>query len=136
MIQPSMWRSWLSNWSRLKVSHCCRCYGTKTQGYVNGVNGSGRGSCREKKTSSLQDAKERKEGLSTPATLRDIPVPPKYASSDFQSGIYWRLRGKLDVPKERWISFPYCEGEDGTLIVAWAGYDHLQLARAISAYYV
>jgi hypothetical protein len=40
-----------------------------------------------------------------------------------------RLRGKLDVPKERWVSFPHCEGPDGTLVIAWAGYDHLQLAR-------
>jgi SAM-dependent methyltransferase len=65
-----------------------------------------------------------------------IPVPPRYTSSDFASSTSWRLRGKLDVPKERWISFPYCEGNDGTLLIAWAGYDHLQLARAISAYYV
>jgi len=65
-----------------------------------------------------------------------IPVPPKYTSADFLKGDYWRLRGKLDVPKERWASFPHCEGPDGTLVVAWAGYDHLQLARAISAYYV
>jgi len=66
----------------------------------------------------------------------EIPVPPKYTSADFLPGPFWRLRGKLDVPKERWVSFPHCEGEDGTLVVAWAGYDHLQLARAISAYYV
>jgi hypothetical protein len=65
-----------------------------------------------------------------------IPVPPKYKSEDLQKTDYWRLRGKLDVPKERWVSFPHCEGEDGTLMIAWAGYDHLQLARAISAYYV
>ena len=65
-----------------------------------------------------------------------IPIPPKYTSADFLKGDYWRLRGKLDVPKERWVSFPHCEGSDGTLLVAWAGYDHLQLARAISAYYV
>ena len=65
-----------------------------------------------------------------------IPVPPKYTSADFLKSDYWRLRGKLDVPKERWVSFPHCEGPDGTLVVAWAGYDHLQLARAISAYYV
>jgi hypothetical protein len=63
-------------------------------------------------------------------------VPPRYTSSDFASSTYWRLRGKLDVPKERWISFPHCAGNDGTLMIAWAGYDHLQLARAISAYYV
>src|SRR5262249_26274407 len=42
--------------------------------------------------------------------IGDIPVPPKYTSGDFASGTYWRLRGKLDVPKERWVSFPYCEG--------------------------
>jgi SAM-dependent methyltransferase len=68
--------------------------------------------------------------------IGDIPVPPKYTSSDFASSTYWRLRGKLDVPKERWVSFPHCEGTDGTLMIAWAGYDHLQLARAISTYYV
>ena len=28
-----------------------------------------------------------------------IPVPPKYTSADFLKGDYWRLRGKLDVPK-------------------------------------
>lgn len=83
-----------------------------------------------------QDAKEKEQDLSASAPLREIPIPPKYPSSDFQSSTYWRLRGKLDVPKERWVSFPHCEGEDGTLMIAWAGYDHLQLARAISAYYV
>ncbi len=73
------------------------------------------------------------------AEVGDIPVPPKYKSSDFLStgGVrYWALRGKLDVPKERWISFPHCEGPDGTPVIAWAGYDHLQLTRAISAYFV
>ena len=65
-----------------------------------------------------------------------LPVPPKYTKDDFLGSDFWRLRGKLDVPKERWVSFPHCEGEDGTLMVAWAGYDHLKLARSISAYYV
>jgi hypothetical protein len=69
----------------------------------------------------------------------EIMVPPKYTSADFIStggARYWSLRGKLDVPKERWISFPHCEGPDGTLVICWAGYDHLQQAQAISAYYV
>ncbi len=65
-----------------------------------------------------------------------ITVPPKYDSKDFSDSNYWRLRGKLDVPKERWVSFPHCEGSDGTLVIAWAGYDHLQMAQALSAYYV
>jgi hypothetical protein len=68
--------------------------------------------------------------------LGDIPVPPKYDSKDFLKTHYWRLRGKLDVPKERWVSFPHCEGQDGRLMVAWAGYDHLQLAKAVSAHFV
>ena len=66
----------------------------------------------------------------------DIPVPPKYATADFLKTDYWRLRGKLDVPKERWISFPHCETDsDPSLVVGWAGWDHLQQATAIVAYY-
>jgi hypothetical protein len=66
----------------------------------------------------------------------DIKVPPKYSSADFQSSDYWRLRGKLDVSKERWISFPHCETEgDPSLVVGWAGWDHLQQGTAIVAYY-
>lgn len=76
--------------------------------------------------------------LVTHEILGDIPVPSKYASSDFIStggAKYWNLRGKLDVPKERWVSFPHCQGEDQTLAIAWAGYDHLQLLQAIAAYF-
>ena len=50
---------------------------------------------------------------------------------------YWRLRGRLDVPKERFISYPCCERDaDPSLVVAWAGWDHLQQAHALAAYYV
>jgi hypothetical protein len=63
-------------------------------------------------------------------------VPPKYASADFQSSAYWRLRGKLDVPKERFILYPGC-GQDGdpTPVLTWAGWNHLQQARALAEYY-
>ncbi len=64
-----------------------------------------------------------------------VPVPPEYKTGDFQKTGYWRLRGKLDVPKERWVSFSHCAGEDGCTVIAWAGYNHLQLARAIGTYY-
>ena len=65
-----------------------------------------------------------------------IPVPPKYQSKDFQKADFWRLRGGLDVPKERWISFPGCErGADGSLVIAWAGWNHLQQSTAIASYY-
>jgi len=69
-------------------------------------------------------------------TVGTIPVPPKYATKDFAKPHYWKLRGKLDVPKERWVSFPHCEGPDGFPVIAWAGYDPLQLATAIANYYV
>jgi hypothetical protein len=66
----------------------------------------------------------------------DIPPPPKYASVDFQTSGFWRLRGPLDVPKERFISYPYCSREaDPALVVGWAGWDHLQQARALAAWY-
>jgi hypothetical protein len=64
------------------------------------------------------------------------PVPPEYNAKDFLKPDYWRLRGKLDVPKERWISYPYCQTDaDGSLVVAWAGWNHLQQATAIGTYY-
>ena len=66
----------------------------------------------------------------------EIKVPPKYVTADFQKTDYWRLRGKLDMPKERWISFPHCETvSDPSLVVGWAGWDHLQQATALVAYY-
>ena len=66
-----------------------------------------------------------------------IDVPPKYTSADFLSGTYWRLRGKLDVPKERFVLYPGAERDaDPTPAIAWAGWDHLQQARALAAYYV
>ncbi len=63
----------------------------------------------------------------------DIPVPSKYKQGDFRNQAYWRNRGKLDVPKERFISYPECS-RDGTLLLGWAGFDHLQQAQALAAY--
>jgi len=67
----------------------------------------------------------------------EIPVPPKYAGTDFKKSGYWKLRGKLDVPKERWINYPGAEraGDDSPLI-AWAGWDHLQQAQALAEYFI
>src|SRR5206468_1584043 len=66
----------------------------------------------------------------------DIPVPPKYRSTDFLSQDFSRLRGGLDVPKERFVSFPHCSPDaDGSLVVTWAGYDQLAFATAIGTTY-
>ncbi len=65
-----------------------------------------------------------------------IDVPPKYKREDFVNPDYWRLRGGLDVPKERFISYPGTEkSADGGLTVAWAGFDHLAQARALAGFY-
>lgn len=66
-----------------------------------------------------------------------IPVPPKYQGKDFLKASFSRLRGGLDVPKERWVSYPGCErGADGSLVIAWAGWNHLQQATAVAGYYM
>jgi len=79
-----------------------------------------------------QQKVERKEN-----EVGKIPVPPKYQSKDFLKTDVWRLRGGLDVPKERWVSYPGCErGADGSLPIAWAGWDHLQQAMALASYFI
>lgn len=62
-----------------------------------------------------------------------IPVPPKYTSADFRKTSYWQVRGKLDVPKERFISYPDAGREtDPTPLLGWAGWDHAQQSLALS----
>jgi len=66
----------------------------------------------------------------------NVPVPPKYKPTDFRSSTYWRHRGKLDVPKERFISYPGAESDnDPSPLIGWAGWDHLQQATALSTLY-
>lgn len=67
--------------------------------------------------------------------LKAIPVPDKYANKDFLRH-YWGLRGKLDVPKERFVTVPAGNNEDDpTPLCGWAGWDHLQVAQALAALY-
>jgi hypothetical protein len=65
-----------------------------------------------------------------------IDVPPKYEKTDYLTDTGWRLRGKLDVPKERWVSYPQLTRiSDSSLLTGWAGYDHAQQAFALAAFY-
>jgi Domain of unknown function (DUF7008) len=62
-----------------------------------------------------------------------IPVPPKYRSADFARQSYWHHRGKLDVPKERFVAYPGIERDtDPTPVFGWLGWDHLQQAVALA----
>jgi hypothetical protein len=65
----------------------------------------------------------------------EIPVPPKYDREDYRDGRYWSLRGKLDVPRERFIAYPGAETDARTALYGWAGWNHLQRARALAALY-
>ena len=77
----------------------------------------------------IRDAQQQQVG--------DIAVPPKYASKDFKKPSYWKMRGKLDVAKERWVSYPGCgRDHDTSELIAWAGWDHSQQAQALASYYV
>ncbi|MFR9751399.1 BREX-2 system adenine-specific DNA-methyltransferase PglX [Nocardia sp. 004] len=60
-----------------------------------------------------------------------IPVPPKYTSADFLRTSYWQARGKLDVPKERFISYGAANIATPQLY-GWAGWDHREQAMAIA----
>nr|WP_317452591.1 BREX-2 system adenine-specific DNA-methyltransferase PglX [Streptomyces sp. CBMA29] len=62
----------------------------------------------------------------------DIAVPPKYKPADFQKTSYWSHRGKLDVPKERFISYPDASPDgDTSLLLGWAGWDHKDQAQGL-----
>lgn len=67
----------------------------------------------------------------------EIDVPPKYTSADFVRPSYAKARGKLDVPKERFISYPEMGRDtDSSLLLGWAGWDHLAQAQALATVYV
>ncbi|MEW2378827.1 BREX-2 system adenine-specific DNA-methyltransferase PglX [Micromonospora sp. NPDC047812] len=83
------------------------------------------------------DLQRQEDALPDEAAKREfrkqIPVPPKYTSADFLKGSYWKHRGKLDVPKERFVSYPGASRDgDPSLLVGWAGWDHREQAQALA----
>ncbi|MBX7096840.1 MAG: BREX-2 system adenine-specific DNA-methyltransferase PglX [Myxococcaceae bacterium] len=59
-------------------------------------------------------------------------VPPNYANTDYLRPEYWQLRGKLDVPKERFIALTEVPGRTGVeTLYGWAGWTPTQRVRAI-----
>lgn len=61
-----------------------------------------------------------------------LAVPPKYKPADFRKNSFWTHRGKLDVPKERFVSYPGASPDaDDTLLLGWAGWDHKDQAQAL-----
>ena len=62
----------------------------------------------------------------------DFDVPPDYKKADFVKDFYWAQRDKLDIPKERFISYPGASPDsDDSLLLGWAGWDHREQAIAL-----
>lgn len=82
----------------------------------------------------LQRQEDAADGEQAKRRIRDtIPVPPKYGQGDFLKTSYWRNRGKLDVPKERFISYPGASRDgDSSLLLGLAGWDHREQAQALA----
>ncbi|GAA3732624.1 BREX-2 system adenine-specific DNA-methyltransferase PglX [Salinactinospora qingdaonensis] len=59
-----------------------------------------------------------------------LPAPPRYGPDDFRDPSYWRNRGTLDVPRERFISYPDA-GPAAEPVLGWAGWNHRQRAEAL-----
>jgi hypothetical protein len=79
------------------------------------------------KTWDLQRREDAGEDVGT------IAVPPKYATADFRKASYWQARGKLDVPKERFILYPDAGRQtDPTLLIGWAGWNHAEQFLALA----
>jgi hypothetical protein len=64
--------------------------------------------------------------------LLDIDIPPRYTQVDFAKTSYWSHRGKLDVPKERFIGYPGASPDaDPSILLGWAGWDHKDQGQAL-----
>ncbi len=82
---------------------------------------------RQERLKKAQDKRKKAE-------LGDIPVPPKYKSGDFLNSTLWRLRGALDVPKERFFSLPSGDPAGGWLY-GWAGWNPAERVQALFGAY-
>jgi hypothetical protein len=84
----------------------------------------------------LGEAIQAEQARRKDAEVGAIPLPPKYKQEDFRDGVFWKLRGALDVPKERFVNFPGLErGNDaGSPMLLWAGYDAKARALALTGY--
>lgn len=87
-------------------------------------------------------AKQRREdaGEDVGEDVGDVASCPEYSqgsrgkSTDFLRTEYWQLRGRLDVPKERFIAFTEVPGRTGVeTLYGWAGWTAQQRVKAILA---
>jgi hypothetical protein len=102
------------------------------QRHEDAVDAEVRQSMPEASTEAITTAQNQRKA----SEVGDIPVPPKYKPQDFRELNYWKLRGALDVPKERFVSFPGLERstDPSSPVLLWAGYDAKARALALAGY--
>lgn len=97
--------------------------------YVASLRYKNRGFAKRAEWEATWDAQRREDAGEI--TADEVPVPPNYSSADMVPAV-WKHRGKLDVPKERFISYPCASPEgDSTLLLGWAGWNDLDKGLAI-----
>lgn len=82
----------------------------------------------------FQRAEDAAPTVTEKAAIRaGTPLPPKYSPGDFRRPSFWRIRGKSDVPNERFISYPSPDrSSPGELLVGWAGWDYQERAQVLA----
>ncbi|MGC5380944.1 BREX-2 system adenine-specific DNA-methyltransferase PglX [Micromonospora sp. DT68] len=63
---------------------------------------------------------------------RRTAVPPKFTAGDFRKPSYWRLRGKIDMPSERFFSYPAVNDREGGPVLGWSGWNYEERAHALT----
>ena len=97
--------------------------------YAASLRYKGRGVAKRAEWEATWDAQRREDAGEI--TADEVPVPPNYSSTDMYPAV-WKHRGKLDVPKERFISYPGASPEgDTTMLLGWAGWNDLDKALAL-----
>ena len=97
--------------------------------YAASLRYKGRGVAKRAEWEATWDAQRREDAGEI--TADEVPVPPNYSSTDMYPAV-WKHRGKLDVPKERFISYPEVSPEgDTTMLLGWAGWNDLDKALAL-----
>ena len=64
-----------------------------------------------------------------------VAPPPHYTMSDYRDAITWRHRGKLGVPRERFIAYPGAGRKEGELLYGWAGWALREQALVLKVMY-
>ena len=116
---------WSPNWSNPTPCRFCRFFATRPTGL---------GKRARVGASTWESAAT--GGRETGRSMKSH-VPPEVRVRDFLSSTFWGPRGSWMCPRSASSATRALSANaDPTLVIGWAGWDHLQQAKALAAYYV